>query len=192
MECPVCHSDSPEDKKFCAECGAELPQPEQVPKEEPPAVAEPAEPKPRWISTHRKGLAATIVALVVVIASVGLIFTQPWSKIKVLTSTDRAVDVDIYIDDELVAHVSVSSGGWKAVGVWSVTAGSHTVSLDAGSWYYTPSVWVPETWDWWSLSYVGGYWTTDYWTYVELDGILDYTFVYEVGPLDTKDAYIPL
>ncbi len=82
----------------------------------------------------------------------------------------------MYIDGVLRASVGVSPGGWKIIGVWSVTAGTHTVSVDGGDWYY----------------YSGGWFTDPYWYYEEPDGTPDVAYAYEVAPLNTKNAYIQL
>ena len=177
MRCAICQSDNPEGKKFCGECGGALPQPEQAP-EEQPIVAVSTAPKPMWFSAHWKGLVAVAIVFIVVLAAIGLVYNQPWSKVKVLVAHDEhsTVTANVYIDGVLKATVGVSPGGWKIVGVWSVTAGSHTVALDTGAWYYDP----------------GGWFTAPYWYYVGPDGSMDFVYTYEVGPLYTKNAYIQL
>jgi hypothetical protein len=176
MKCPVCQSENPEGKKFCGDCGGVLPQP-TVPSEEQPVLAVSTQPK-GWLASHWKILASIAIVLVVVLASIGLIYTQSWSKIKVLVAHDEhsTIGVNIYIDGVLKASVGVSPGGWKIIGVWATTAGSHTVAIDSGAWHYYP----------------GGWLTDPYWYYEEPDGELDFVYTYEVGPLYTKNAYVQL
>ena len=83
--------------------------------------------------------------------------------------------MDVYIDGVLKGSVGVSPGT-TIVGVWSVDAGTHTVQIDRGYWYYDP-----------------GGWFTDPYHYSEgPDGYADFTYAYEVGPLTTKNVYVDL
>lgn len=178
-KCLVCQSESPEGKKFCAECGAEFPQPEQTP-EEQPIVAVSTAPKTTWCSTHLKGLFAVAIVLVVVLASIGLIYTQPLSKVKVLVANGYhdQVGVRVYIDDDLKADVGLSPGGYQIIGVWPVRSGIHEVSIDHGFW------WLDEGYS--SLDY------DDTWNYSGPDGTNDFAYDYQVGPLYTKNAFISI
>jgi hypothetical protein len=169
MICPVCQSEGPEGKKHCSECGAHLPQPEQVP-EEQPIVAVSTAPKPDWLLAHWKGLVAVVIVLVVVLASVGLIYTQPLSKIKVLlyygSENEDQLQVAVYIDGEEKARGYVSPGYGGILGVWSVAAGYHTVAID----YLYPN-------------YPSG---------DSLGDDMKWSYTYQVGPLYTKNVYIYL
>jgi len=107
----------------------------------PPPPVQSAQPTPTlvkqsWISSNWKGLTALVVVVIVVLAIVGLIFTQPWSKIKVIVYHDSygAIELTVYIDGVLKASTEVASG--TIVGVWSVTPGSHDVWVDRGSYMW--------------------------------------------------------
>ncbi|UCE80298.1 MAG: zinc ribbon domain-containing protein [Methanobacteriota archaeon] len=166
MKCPVCQIEVPNEEEHCAYCGAELPRPEQAPEEQPIVAISTIQKKP-WLLTHRKVLAAAATILIVVLASIGIIYTQPLSKIKILVAHDQqsAMLVGVYIDDVHKAFVLVDTGGWKIAGVWSVTAGSHSVILVSDAEAVIDPFDSPPIW---------------------------HSFIYEVGPLYTKDVYIQL
>ena len=70
MKCPVCESENSEGKKYCGECGGELPQPEQVPEEQPTAAVS---TDPKAEAKRRKWL-IPVLAIVVALAVVGGMF----------------------------------------------------------------------------------------------------------------------
>lgn len=168
MKCPNCGSENPDDKKFCGECGATLPQPVK------PSQAQVA---PSWVRSNWKLLTSVIVVLIVVLAIVGLIYSQPWSKIKVLVNSQytHAVGVNVYIDGVLKVAMDINVGQ-TILGPWPVDPGSHVVSLDHG------------TWD----IYRSGDGTIYYYTgsYEGPDGTMDFAYTYGVGPLFTKNVFI--
>ncbi|MGB2582044.1 MAG: hypothetical protein WBD03_06205 [Thermoplasmata archaeon] len=79
MKCPACQSESSEGRKYCAECGAELPQPEQAP-EERPIVAVSTDPKAE--AKRRKWLMpilAIAVAAILIGAALGVYLSPDYS-----------------------------------------------------------------------------------------------------------------
>ena len=164
MKCLVCQSESPEGKKYCSECGAELTQPGQTP-EEQPIVAVSTEPKPRWLSAHWKGLVAVAVVLVVVLASVGLVYTLPLSNVKLLAYNQDDWDtirIAVRIDGDLKATADLAPNSGGIVGVWSVDAGAHLITINCGYPNYPP---------------------------VNPDAPPSWAQEVQVGPLYTKDVY---
>ena len=130
MKCPVCGAENLEGKKFCGDCGASIPPPAPTPSL--PVV--PA--KPSWFASNRKAAIAIIVVIIVVVASVGLVYTLPLSKIKVIVTHDGGpIKVAVYIDGELKASVDISQGT-TTVGAWAVAPGTHSVWVDEGSWMW--------------------------------------------------------
>jgi hypothetical protein len=178
MKCPNCGTENPEGKKFCGDCGAMIPQPPPPPPVEPMQPTA-VQPKQSRLSSNWRGLTALIVVLVVVFAMVGLVYSQPWSKIKVIVSSEYAlqIGVEVYIDWNVKATVGVDAGT-TIVGVWPVETGSHVVSLDHGTWDVShltdqPDYYYPNSYD-------------------GPDGVMDFTFAYSVGPLYTKNVYISI
>ena len=148
-------------------------------------MAEKLQPKGNWIRSNWKTLVSVLVVVLVVLSIVALIYTQPWSKVKVTISNDYAgrvarfegVGVNVYIDGELKVTMNLLNTT-TVVGEWSVKAGNHVIALDNG------------TWD--VYMYYGG--AVGYFNYEPPDGIMDYAYDYSVGPLHTKNVYfnIPL
>jgi hypothetical protein len=171
MKCPNCGREVAEDKKFCGDCGAMIPPPMYA-----PVQRQPIPPKQDWLGTNWKALASVFVVLIIISVSMGLIYTQEWSKIKVIVSHSEysQIRVDVYIDGILKASVGVNPGT-TIVGVWPVSAGTHTVQIDRGNWYFVDRLLF-----------------SDYWAYDSPDGYIDFTYAYEVGPLYTKNVYITL
>lgn len=97
MKCLVCQSESPEGKKYCAECGAELPQPEQT-TEEQPIVAVSTDPKAE--TKRRKWLipilAIAVAAILIGAAHLGVYFSPDHSW----DASIRDHDGDGYCDSE--------------------------------------------------------------------------------------------
>ena len=135
LKCPSCGAFNPEDKKYCGDCGAMISQPPPPLPLQPiqPAYTQSAQPghaQPRqdWLGFFRKEVTVLIVVIVVALASVGLVYTQPWSKIKVIVHSPTAMiaGVIVYIDGVMRGY-AVIPGGTSVAGVWSVTTGTHTV-----------------------------------------------------------------
>jgi len=188
LKCPSCGAGNPEGKMFCGDCGTSLPQP-------PPPPVQPmqpvyAQPKPNWIRSNWKGLVSVVVVLLFVLSIVGLVYSQPWSKIKVLvTHSDYiSIGVMVYIDGVLKASVGANAGT-SIVGVWPVVAGSHTVEIDSGHSTLIPGYWYVVT-HWFSPDEY--FWVPDSREVVAPDGAIDFTYTYSVGPLYTKNVYITL
>ncbi len=184
MKCPNCGAGNPEGKAFCGDCGATLPQPSPPPPVQPtqyaPAQYAPVQKKPDWLESNWKGLVGVVVVLVILAGGFGIVYSQPLSKIKVIITHGEysSIGVAVYIDGVLKGSIGVSPGT-SIVGVWSVVAGTHTIQLDRGYWY------VQVITHWFSPDeYVN--------TYVELDGIMDFTYAYDVGPLYTKNVLVTL
>jgi hypothetical protein len=117
-----------------------------------------------WCSTHLKGLFALAIVVVVVLASVGLIYTQPWSKVKVIVYNQERywdLEVVVYLDGTEHARLVIDRLQGGTVGVWPVDQGSHQVAIDIG---------------------IAG-------SSTDPDGIFEYSVVTSVGPLYTKDVY---
>lgn len=109
-----------------------------------------------------------------------LAYSMSWSKIKVIVSHSEmgSIGVNVYIDGVLKGSVG-GSPGTTILGFWSVDAGSHTVQIDAGYWYtYIITHWFAPD------EYVNAY--------EGPDGVADFTYAYDVGPLTTKNVYIDL
>lgn len=146
----------------------------------PPPVYAPAHPqaiqdRPDWLQSNWKTLVGVVVVLGILAISTGLVYTQPWSKIKVIVSHSEHGDIGVvvYIDGILKASVGISPGT-TIVGVWSVNAGTHAIQIDRGAWYYHDG------------------WLSNYWYSESPDGVTDFTYAYQVGPLYTKNVYITL
>lgn len=174
MRCPKCGTENPEGKMFCGDCGTGLPQPPPPPAVQPMQPVY-AQPTPSWIRSNWKGLVSVVVVVLVVISVIGLVYTQPWSKIKVIVSNAYAheIGINVYIDGKLKVAMNLVSGT-TIVGVWPVVTGSHVVALDHGFWN------------------IGTGWsgTVYYYSYESPDGIMDYSYDYSVGPLYTKNVFI--
>jgi len=184
LKCPNCGAGNPEGKAFCGDCGATLPQPPPPPPVQPmqyaPAQYAPIQKKPDWLESNWKGLVGVVVVLVILAGGLGLVYSQPLSKIKVIISHSEysSIGVDVYIDGVLKGSIGVSPGT-SIVGVWSVVAGTHTVQIDRGDWYvYVITHWFSPD------EYVNGYDAPD--------GVADFTYAYDVGPLYTKNVLITL
>ncbi len=171
MKCPNYGAENPEGKMFCGDCGTGLPQPPPPPSVQPTQPMY-VQPKQSWIGSNWKGLTSVVVVVLVVLSVVGLVYTQPWSKIKVLVynqSPDSEIVVAVFIDGRMMAIKSVSIRlvlveGGGIVGVWPVDVGTHQVAVDV-AYGNDPS---------------------------SLDGDYDWCYVYEVGPLSTKNVVIYL
>jgi len=173
VRCPICGAENPEGKMFCGDCGTGLPQPPPPPPAQPTQPTY-AQPTPSWIRSNWKGLVAVVVVLVVVLAVVGA-YTQPWSKVKVIVSFEswHGTVINVYIDGK--SNVSIDlEHGTTTVGVWSVYAGSHNVSIDNASWN---TLW-------------NGY--VYYREYEPPDGKMDFVYAFSVGPLSTRNVHIDL
>lgn len=80
-------------------------------------------------------LFAMIMVIAVLTLGLTVVYDQPWSKIKVIIHNQdqyESIKVALFIDGNLKALTSVAAGGVETVGVWSVDAGNHTVSVDWG------------------------------------------------------------
>ena len=163
MKCSGCGAENPEGQKFCGICGNKMPEPPPV----QPVQPAPIPAKQNWFSSNWKALTAIVIVVIVVLATVGLIYTQPWSKIKILArnSSGQPASYSFLIDGVEKARGTIYSGDFVIIGVWSVKTGTHTVKADC---HY--------------LGQLGP----------SLDGIYDYNFDYAVGPLFTKNAWIQL
>ncbi|MCJ2533585.1 MAG: zinc ribbon domain-containing protein, partial [Candidatus Thermoplasmatota archaeon] len=96
MKCPECESENPEGKKYCGECGGELPQPEHAPEEGPIADAS---TKPKVEAKRRKWLIpilAIAVAAILIGAALGVYFSPDYSW----DASIRDHDGDGYSDNE--------------------------------------------------------------------------------------------
>jgi len=138
-----------------------------------------AGPTPSWPRSHRKALLAIIVVLVVVFASLGLVYTQPWSKVKVLVaySGHGQIGLNVYLDGRLVASLNATPSpllDYWTLGVWRVIPGSHNVSVDCGRWVDN------------------GYSNFSHWVYSGPDGVMDIINVYYIGPLFTQNDLVSL
>ena len=177
MKCPNCGTENPEGKMFCGDCGTGLPQPPPPPPVQPTQPVY-VQPTPSWIGSNWKGLVSVVVVVLVVLSIVGLVYTQPWSKIKVIVSNayTNAIGINVYIDGELKVAMDLGAGT-TIIGVWPVKTGSHVVALDHGTWHVYRS---------------GSY--TYYYpnSYVSPDGTMDYAYDYSVGPFYTKNVFIDI
>jgi len=194
MKCLNCGTENPEGKAFCGDCGATLPQPPPPPPVQPmqyaPAQYAPIQKKPGWLESNWKGLVGVVVVLVILAGGLGLVYSQPWSKIKVIITNSEysSIGVNVYIDGVLKSSTGVSPG-ISIVGVWSVSAGTHTVQIDNGHWDVSPGYWYTVT-HWFSPDET--FWVPTTYNYVAEDGTADITYAYEVGPLYTKNVYFTL
>jgi hypothetical protein len=168
MKCPNCGDENPEGKKFCGDCGAVVPQP-------PPPPVQPmqpvyAQPKQSWIRSNWKGLVSVVIVVLVVLSVVGLIYDQPWSKVKVLLYNQDhtyTLNVAIFVDGKEVMRGRVLPSQGGIMGVYTVKQGSHLISVD-------------------------GFWSYGSYAYGSFDNIYDWSNTYAVGPLYTKNVFIYL
>jgi hypothetical protein len=133
-------------------------------------VTTPARQKRSWIASNWKALVAILVIIVVALATIGMIYTQPWSKIRVLVynqSSSYVVFFVIYIDGDRQEQDRwgnpLDSG---IAGVWSVQTGTHRVAID--------------------------YYFTERFTAVKVDGDMNFVYEFNVGPLYTKNVFVYL
>ena len=134
----------------------------------------------KWVRSNWKTLMSVLVVGLVTLSVFGLIYTQPWSKIKVVIDNDYAgrvlrfegIEVNVYIDGELKVTMNLLNDT-TTVGEWPVEAGNHIVAVDNGSW----DVYM----------YYGG--AVAFYNYEPPDGIMDYTYDHSVGPLHTENVY---
>ena len=86
-----------------------------------------------WILPYRKAFLAGIVVVVVVLATVGLVFTQPLSKIIVTVSNDNPFRVyfAVYLDGEERGRGSIDPMQDQVFAAWSVIRGTHIVAVDS-------------------------------------------------------------
>jgi len=124
-------------------------------------------------------IVSVLVVVLFVLSVVGLIYTQPWSKIKVIITNDYAgrtfrfegIGVNVYIDGDLKVAMNLLNATTNLE--LPVKTGNHVIALDNGTWdvyLYFPG-------------------TVAYYNYEPPDGIMDYAYYYSVGPLYTKDVY---
>lgn len=169
MKCPKCGREVPNETSFCAVCGSPVGVAHAIATQDAQKLAnERSRKTPDWL------IVCIILAVVAIIMIPVLAYSMPWSKIKVTVSHQEhgEIGVDIYIDGILKGSVGIDRGT-TIVGVWSVDAGTHTVQIDSGDWYFVDN---------WLFA--------DYWAYEGPDGYADFTYAYEVGPLNTKNVYI--
>ena len=126
LKCPKCGTGNEENAKFCQACGWAL----------GPAYAQIPVPVPTAKRSISTWVVVLVVVLVLLVAGIGAVYTQAWSKIKVIITHSEysSIGVVILIDGISKALISVSPGE-SIVGVWSVVAGTHTVQIDRGYWY---------------------------------------------------------
>ena len=119
-------------------------------------------------------MAAVLVVVVVALAAIGLIYTQPFSRIRLHVANGEYahVEVKVYIDGNLKCETTVSSGDYQIVGAWSVSEGNHTVAIDRGGWIYVDEPFIRD------------------WFYVLPDGVFDIVYGVDVGPLSTKNVWM--
>lgn len=178
LKCPSCGEGNPEGQKFCGNCGVMIPPPAPPPVQ--PMQPRYTQPTPNWIHSNWKGLLSVVVVVLVLLSVVGLVYSQPWSKIKVIVSSayeSLSVGVNIYIDGKLKGAIDIV-GATTIIGVWPVRTGSHVVALDHG------------IWDAWRTSDGRLHYYTD--SYEPPDGKMDYAYEYSVGPLYTKNVFIDI
>jgi len=122
---------------------------------------------PSKLRSYWKVLVVVFIIVIVMMASVALIYTQDWSKVKILAknTSGRSASYVFLIDGVEKARGTILPGDYVIIGVWSVKTGSHTVKADC---HY--------------LGQLGP----------SLDGTMEYSYDYSVGPLYTKNAYIVL
>ena len=135
MKCANCGAENLEDMRFCGECGnATAPQIQRL---------ETSLPKRNWTKSHWKPLAAICVAAIVIL-TVGLVFTQPTSRIAVFLDNrhSHSLDVGIYVDGKLVSARTIEHDATTDfLEVFPVKTGTHTVGVEvAGSIGLTGSV----------------------------------------------------
>jgi hypothetical protein len=161
VKCPNCGAENPEGKKFCGDCGVAIPQPPPPPPVQPTQPMY-VQPKKGWTRSNWKGLVSVVVVVLVVLSIVGLIYNQPWSKIKVLLYNQDnyyTLNVAVFIDGKEVMRGEVLPNQGGILGVYAVKQGSHLVSA-------------------------GGNWSDD------VHSLFLWSNTYEVGPLFTKNVFI--
>jgi len=176
MRCPNCGTENPEGKLFCGDCGSALPQPLPPPPVQP-TKSVPTPTGKKWLLSNWKALTAILIVIIVVFSTLGLVYSQPWSKVKVLVNTPYpfVVELNVWVNWNLTATIWVDpSNSWYIVGVWPIEAGSLTISIDHGYWHNEGTAYDPD------------------WQYYPADGHFDFVYRYQVGPLYTKNVFIQL
>lgn len=138
-----------------------------------PTNGTPTQTGRNWIESYWKAYVAIVVVAIVAIAIVGLIFTQPLSRIRIIlrNQEEYTATVQLYLDDKMVMSGFVLPNESKTAGVYNVKTGSHFLAIE----FY------------WSGNYPsGGTWGGSF------DGIPEWTHTVNVGPLFTKDVRINL
>lgn len=98
---------------------------------------------------NRRRLFAVSSAVTIVVISalaVGIIYTQPWSTIRLTVQNDssNAMNICVYVDGVVMNHTSgfysgvVLSNGGQVVGSYHVKPGTHIVGIDE-AWDMTKS-----------------------------------------------------
>jgi len=127
-----------------------------------------------WVKSYWTVYVSIVVVVIIMLTTVGLISTQPWSRIKiVMHNEERALTahVQVWLDDQLVVSGYVPPGENQTMGIFDVEAGSHFLAVELC----------------WSGDYPGGgTWGEGF------NNIPDWTRTVEVGPLLTKNVRLDL
>lgn len=136
MKCPNCGAENPEGKMFCGDCGTGLPQPPPPPPVQPMQPVY-ARPTPSWIRSNWKGLVSVVVVVLVILSAVGLIYSQPWSKVQLsIYNRDTLNDITLMVEIDGKYKLYTTLGPTGGVSeLWSVPTGSHSVTIA----YYYPN-----------------------------------------------------
>jgi hypothetical protein len=164
MKCPSCGAENPEGKIFCGDCGTGLPQP---PPPVQPMQPMPIQPRQSWFKLNSKSLLVLAIVVALVLVSVGLVYTQPWSKVKVLVYNQDGHDlvrVAIYVDGVQKTVIDIAAGQGGIIGVWPVSSGSHTVGIDY--FYSFEASALDDRIDWSVDTSVGPFYTKNVFAYI--------------------------
>ena len=192
MKCPNCGAENPVGKKFCGDCGVMIPQPPPPPPVEsiqPTAI----QPKQSWLGVNWKMLVGVVVVLAIVLIAIGLIYTQPWSQIKVTIRNQKTFGLYVatYDNQKEMNRTFLPAGEEQTLASWSVVQGKHLVSIDVVP-YMTydgmviipiPTPSTPE-----EIAEALKKWNEDPFNF--LDGTMDWSSVSDVGPLTKMDVLI--
>jgi len=129
MYCPMCGRENPDEQRFCGYCGSMIPAP---PQDRRASLSMP-ESVWDWILPYRKALFAGTVVVLVILATVGLVYTQPLSKVIVTVGNNNPFRVyfAIYLDGEEQGRGSIDPMQSQVFAAWPVVRGTHVVAVDS-------------------------------------------------------------
>lgn len=95
---------------------------------------------PGWIVRNWGVLAAVVIDGIVAIVVLAVIWSQPLPKVKVTVVNEFyfELEIEVYVDDELMGSADLEIGESQTIGEWSISDGDHTVWVDRSEFVYGP------------------------------------------------------